>query len=281
MYLKRIFHKRPNHIKRGVRVSSNQYRVVPSVSKMVSKTAITVGVAVALLGVICAAKALRLPYYDLEVAGSGKHEEWKHGGGKDHHSDDHSSKGEKGEKGYKGSHGYEKGEKGHHDKEGHKGQYGEEEGYKKKHYDDGGYHHESDKGEKGEKGHKYEEKGSFSKGHSTKGKHEIHKVDEFKKDKKFYDEDHDEGFEEKHGDFHEDHGYKKGGSHKKGHHHSGHHHDEYGKKGSHKKGHHHHDHSGHKGEKGHDDHHSHKSEYGKKGGSDHHKKFGHSKGHKH
>lgn len=57
----------------------------------------------------------------------------------------------------------------------------------------GGYHHEHKKGEKGEKGNKWEEHGSFKKGHSTKGKHEIHKLDEFKKEKKFFDEDGDEG----------------------------------------------------------------------------------------
>jgi len=57
----------------------------------------------------------------------------------------------------------------------------------------GGYHHEKKKGEKGEKGNKWEEHGSFKKGHSTKGKHEIHKLDESKKEKKFFDEDGDEG----------------------------------------------------------------------------------------
>lgn len=59
----------------------------------------------------------------------------------------------------------------------------------------GGYHHEKKKGEKSEKGNKWEEHGSFKKGHSTKGKHEIHKLDEFKKEKKFFDEDGDEGWE--------------------------------------------------------------------------------------
>lgn len=43
-------------------------------------------------------------------------------------------------------------------------------------------------------GKKWEEHGSFKKGHSTKGKHEIHKLDESKKEKKFFDEDGDEGW---------------------------------------------------------------------------------------
>lgn len=42
-------------------------------------------------------------------------------------------------------------------------------------------------------GNKWEEQGSFKKGHKTAGKHEIHKLDEFKKEKKFFDEDGDEG----------------------------------------------------------------------------------------
>lgn len=73
----------------------------------------------------------------------------------------------------------------------------------------GGYHSEKKHGSKGEKGHKFEEKGGFKKGHSTKGKHEVHKLDEFEKKKKFFDEDGDSAFDEKHGSFHEESGYKK------------------------------------------------------------------------
>lgn len=62
-----------------------------------------------------------------------------------------------------------------------------------------------------------------------RGNHEIHKLDEGKKkEKKFYDEDHDEGFDEKYGDFHEERKHKKGGNVKSGHHTSGHHHEGYG-----------------------------------------------------
>ena len=57
----------------------------------------------------------------------------------------------------------------------------------------GGYHKEHKKGAKGEKGNNWEEHGHFKKGHSTKGAHEIHKLDESKKEKKFFDEDGDEG----------------------------------------------------------------------------------------
>ncbi|KAJ9600406.1 hypothetical protein L9F63_009294, partial [Diploptera punctata] len=108
---------------------------------------------------------------------------WEKGGGEKHHSDHHSSHGHKGDKGYKGHHGHEKGEKGHHDKAGHSGHYDEHGGHKKSHHDEGGYYGEHHKGEKGEKGHKYGEKGGFNKGHSTKGHHEVHKLDEYKKNR--------------------------------------------------------------------------------------------------
>jgi hypothetical protein len=86
-------------------------------------------------------------------------------------------------------------------------------------------------GEKGEKGEKWEEHGSFKKGHSTKGKHEIHKLDEGKKHKKFFEKEGDEAYDEKHGQFHEEHGHKKGGHKKGGHKKSDHHHEKHGKKG--------------------------------------------------
>jgi hypothetical protein len=62
---------------------------------------------VLLLGLLCCAVIAinaRSVSDDMEVAASGKHEEWKKGGGKDHHEDEHASHGDKGEKGYKESH---------------------------------------------------------------------------------------------------------------------------------------------------------------------------------
>jgi hypothetical protein len=52
---------------------------------------------------------------------------------------------------------------------------------------------------------------------------------------------HQNRFDEGHGGFHEESGYKKGGKKKDGHHKSSKHHDHFSKKGSHKKGSHHHD----------------------------------------
>lgn len=138
----------------------------------------------------------------------------------------------------------EEGKKGRHDAEEHKGEFDEKKGHKKQHHNEGGYHAKNEEGKKGEKGHAFHEEGTFKKGHSTKGKHVIHKLDESKKDTKFFEEDDDEGYDEQHGDFHEQHGSKKGGAHKKGHHQSTSDHGEHGKKGHSKKGRHHHDESG-------------------------------------
>lgn len=175
------------------------------------------------------------------------------------------------------------------------------------------YHSKNEKGKKGEKGFKFFEEGSFRKGHSIKGSHVIHKLNESEKKNKFFDEDYDGGYDEKHDDFHEKFGSKKGGSHKKGHFNKS-----FAEKGEGKSGHgkhtkHHSDESGdykgnsfffsllidcntiirfawnlkpyflftgYKGVKGDEGHYDHKSTTAKKGGSKkgkqfHHKKSGH------
>lgn len=67
-----------------------------------------------LLGLVCctmiAAISARYLSDDMEVAASGKHEEWKKGGGDDHFEDEHSAHGDKGDKGYKESHEHDEGE---------------------------------------------------------------------------------------------------------------------------------------------------------------------------
>lgn len=66
-----------------------------------------------LLGLLCCAviATINARYLsdDMEVAASGKEEEWKKGGGKDSFEDEHSSHGDKGEKGYKESHEHDEG----------------------------------------------------------------------------------------------------------------------------------------------------------------------------
>lgn len=85
-------------------------------------------------------------------------------------------------------------------------------------------------------GHKFNEEGRFKKGHSIRGKHITHKLDESKKNKDFFDEDYDGGFDEKHGQFEEKHGSEKGKAFKKGHQQSSFGNEKSGKKGNGKKG---------------------------------------------
>lgn len=100
------------------------------------------------------------------------------------------------------------------------------------------YHEKKKHGKKGEKGFKYNEEGNFRKGHSIKGKHIIHKLNDFEKKKKFFDEDYDHDYDEKYDDFHVNHAARKGGSHKVGHHANTFDRGERSKKGIAKKGHH-------------------------------------------
>ncbi|RZB40238.1 hypothetical protein BDFB_011171 [Asbolus verrucosus] len=120
------------------------------------------------------------------------------GGGKEFQSSQVSTHGEKGDKGYIGHHQVEKGAQGHHDKENHKKEYAEEGGTKKGYNNKDGYYSQQHGGEKGQKGYHFEDEGRYAKGHSTQGHHNIHKLDEYKKDTEFFNEDNDEVFEERH-----------------------------------------------------------------------------------
>ncbi|XP_018330104.1 RNA-binding motif protein, X-linked-like-3 [Agrilus planipennis] len=200
------------------------------------------------------------------------------GGGRKHYSEHHAAHGEKGHKGYKGFHEHDKGAKGHHDKESHSGHYSDKGGHKKSHHHEDGYHGIHHKGDKGQKGAKYEESGKHSKGHSTKGGHNVHKNDVFEKKTVFYDEHHEGGESEKHGGFHSEKKHKKGAKRKGGRKKGGHHEAHHGKKGHYDKGGHYHEKKGHKKDGGHSSHHSHKEKYGKKDGRESHSKWGHKKG---
>ena len=106
------------------------------------------------------------------------------------------------------------------------------------------YHSKEVKGKKGEKGFKFNEEGNFRKGHSTKGSHDIHKLDESAKRVDYFDEDYSYEYDEKYGGFHEESGSNEGGSHKKGHFNKSFAEKAAGKKGHGTKGHHHSDESG-------------------------------------
>lgn len=120
--------------------------------------------------------------------------------------------------------------------------------------------------------------GKHKKGHSTHGEHTVVKKDEYVKSTKFYDEDHDDGEHEEHGQYYGKHEEKKGGHKKGGHHHSEHEKDLKAKKGHQDKGHEEESHKGHEASEGHDDHYEHEEEYGQKKGGKQSKKWGKSSG---
>ncbi|XP_071643069.1 uncharacterized protein [Temnothorax longispinosus] len=209
--------------------------------------------------------------------GGGDHH-FEEGGGAEHDEEHHGHEGEKGDKGYKVWHEHEKAEKGHHDKEHASKHYDEKDGEEKKHDEEGGYHEEHHHGEEGKKTAEFGEKGEHKKGHSTHGEHSVHKKDEFEKKTEFFDEFHEDGGQEKHGEHHHEHESKKGGHEKKGHHDGADHEEKYGKEEKHEKGGHHHEHKGHKVDEGHDHHYDHDQKYGKKEGHEDGKKWSFKKG---
>lgn len=73
--------------------------------KMTNTVILTFFVFIAIYGVsIKSVSGYKVIDFDLEVAASGKHHEWKKGGEEDHYFEEHEKKGEKGEKGYKDEH---------------------------------------------------------------------------------------------------------------------------------------------------------------------------------
>ncbi|KAL6265610.1 hypothetical protein P5V15_002404 [Pogonomyrmex californicus] len=217
-------------------------------------------------------------HHEKKDGGGGKNHKFEEGGGAEHDEEHHGHEGEKGEKGYKVWHEHEKAEKGHHDKEHASKHYDEKGGEEKKHDEEGGYHEEHHHGEGGKKIAEFGEKGEHKKGHSTHGEHSVHKKDEYEKKTEFFDEFHEDGGVEKHGEHHHEHEGKKGGHEKKGHHDGSDHEEKYGKEEKHEKGGHHHEHKGHKHDEGHDHHYDHHQKHGKKEGHEHGKKWSFKKG---
>ncbi|KAI5706393.1 hypothetical protein M8J75_007746 [Diaphorina citri] len=141
------------------------------------------------------------------------------------------SKGKKTKETFDNYHEEENAKKGHDKKEKHKKKYHDAKGAKKKHKVEKEHYDKEHEAEEGEKGAKFEESGSHEKGHSTKGEHNIHKVNEYMKKHEFYDEHHDGGEHEKHGGFSEHHDHAKGKKEKTGHRKGKHTSGELGKKG--------------------------------------------------
>ncbi|KAL1461614.1 hypothetical protein WDU94_013492 [Cyamophila willieti] len=145
-----------------------------------------------------------------------KNEHHKKGQGEKHEKTKKKSKGKNNKESYDNYHEEESAKKGHNKKEKHKKKYHDTKGEKRKHSEEQGHYGKSEEEEEAEKGAKFEEEGSHEKGHSTKGEHNIHKVNEYMKKHEFYDEHHDGGEHEKHGGFQEHHDHSKGKKEKSG-----------------------------------------------------------------
>ncbi|XP_012546801.1 myb-like protein X [Bombyx mori] len=201
------------------------------------------------------------------------------GGDREYHSEHEEEHEEHGRKAYEGVHKDTRVAKGHIDKENHLGKYNDQGGVDKHHHDEtghyGAHHHE----EHGKKQAKYEESGKHSKGHSTKGSHDIHKKEEYEKKVEFFEEEGDSDEEEKHGGYHNEREHKGGGHFKKGDAAAGHQHHSMGKGGHFGKGGHEHAHKGHKSAAGHDHHGKHGNDHFQKGGKEGSKKWVYHHGH--
>lgn len=196
------------------------------------------------------------------------------GGGKSYGEEEHAVKGEKGDEAYSSYHEVDKGVKGHHDKEGQKGYYGEVGGHKNAYFDQGGYNKENNKAVKGSAGFNYADHATWAKGHHTKGKHNIHKLDEFKKKTEFFDEDHDSALNEKHGGYEQKSGFAKGSKKKGGHFNKGFLQGAFGLGGSFEKGKHSSSEKGHDNEEGKNEYYSKGEKFNKDGSSGLFKKWG-------
>nr|XP_032523124.1 myb-like protein X isoform X1 [Danaus plexippus plexippus] len=144
--------------------------------------------------------------------------------------------------------------KGHHDEKDHLDKYDDHGEVKKKHHDEkrhyGSHHHE----ETGKKHAKYEESGKHSKGHSTKGSHDIHKKDEYEKKVEFFEEEGDAFEDEADGGHHKERERKSGGHYKKGYRQAGYSGREKGDRGVFSKGSHGYHDKGHRHSSGRDSH---------------------------
>lgn len=187
------------------------------------------------------------------------------GGGAQRHSQQFSKHGDKGTKGYESFHEQVRGEKGKLDKSNDSGFHEEESASEKNRHRDDGYYADSEKGFEITKGSKYYEEEKFAKGHSTKGSHDVHKSDEFKKNTEFFDEDEDSGYTEHHGGSSKEHSREKGGHDKSGGSQATHHSDGFGNEGQFKSGRHFKSNKGNEGAAGIERYRAFQSGFGEKG----------------
>jgi hypothetical protein len=119
--------------------------------------------------------------------------------------------------------------------------------------------------------------GRYAKGHSTKGHHNIHKLDEYKKNTDFFNEDDDQAFEERHGGYEATKAVARGGHNAGGHFKKAFLEGRYGLAGFADKGTHYFDDKGHKKATGQDGYYGHHAQFAQNGGQDGFKKFGYAK----
>ncbi|CAB3252799.1 unnamed protein product [Arctia plantaginis] len=188
------------------------------------------------------------------------------GGKKEYHSSHEEDNSEVGKKAYEGFHEETKTAKGHHEKEDHLGKYDDHGDLDKHHEEESGHYGSHAHEEHGKKHAKYEESGKHSKGHSTKGSHDIHKKEEYEKKVEFFEEEGDSAEDEKTGGYHQEKGHSEGGQYKKANYNAGDEEHSKGESGYTGHGGLLHVSKGHKASEGHDDHGKHGERSVAKGG---------------
>ncbi|XP_066150312.1 uncharacterized protein [Euwallacea fornicatus] len=169
---------------------------------------------IAILWTICTGTAFMRPVdFDLVAEES----QFLQPGGKSYDSSQKELQGEAVKGGYYSQQSNEKGEKGTSNTERQQKQYAEEGGKKLSHKQDGKYYADKTGMAHGEQGYNYADKGSYAKGHDTKGHHNVRKIDEYKKDREFFDEDRDASLREKLGEFLVGRAFRNGDVNQKGH----------------------------------------------------------------
>lgn len=175
---------------------------------------------------------------DLDGMATSHSRRYEDGGGGDRYSAHEDKAGERDDRGYESYHSAEEINRGHHALGKHYGYHSKDDGGNKHHRHNGGHYDEHHEGIEGEKGGNFHEKGHHGKGHSTRGQHEVKKLDEYQKTKEFGDEDYDYDYD-KHDDVHHrDLERGKGGYYKGDHRDHGEHEVDHGKTGYYGKGHH-------------------------------------------
>lgn len=113
----------------------------------------------------------------------------------------YSNGGQKGDAGYNKFDKYETARRGQYGKEGHKGRYNDQAGHRSGYGDQSNHYNDKHQEVQGTKGASFAENNSYNKGSDTKGFHNVHHKEEYKKNSKFYDQNNKNGHFRRYGDF--------------------------------------------------------------------------------